>query len=311
MGKSLGRLALVLPPACIRPSRIERPTEIYGRLCLIQLYALQDEACTSMCLSDAIQHERIAVRRVRGSDCWLTGLRCDGRQGRAAGWTLDGAIVRVLEEKIASPASPVGLSRRPDGERLAQTAHVIARNQPMALVRRRLWRWNPVHIPQHSCTYLRSLDCSRKACWRRSLSRSAVISAHPEDQQCRLPGPTAVTPRAMDSFATPAINLELTQPAKALGSTMGLFQAGIEPCASVLHHTSDCPGKRFLAAPVTQRKNKRRLLQWRVTARDTRPVRVPGVALGREAMRQGEKSIRLFRVCGVPSRQFGSGGLDD
>lgn len=27
----------------------------------------------------------------------------------AAGWTSDGAIVQVLEEKIASPASPVGL----------------------------------------------------------------------------------------------------------------------------------------------------------------------------------------------------------
>lgn len=181
-----------------------RPTEIYCRLCLIQSYALQDEACTSMCLSDAIQRKRMAVRRVRGSDSWFTALRYDGRQGRAAGWTLDGAIVQVLQEKIASPASPVGLSL---SERLAQFAqivvHVIARNQPMTVVRfrRRLWRWNPVHIPQHSCTY--RLNCSRKACWRRSLSRSVVISAHPEDQQCRLPGPEAVTPRAMDSFATP------------------------------------------------------------------------------------------------------------
>lgn len=96
---------------------------------------------------------------------------------------------------------------------------------------------------------------------------------------------------------------------------MDLFQAGIPRalCFRIALHVRLSWKKVSGNARHTQRKNKRRLLQWRVTARATRPVRVPGVALGREAMRQGEKSssIRLFRVCGVPSRQLGSGGLDD
>lgn len=203
--------------------------------------------------SDAIQRERIAVRRVRGSDCWLTALRYDGRQaGKQArqssrvdfGWSHCAGIAR--KNCIASVSSGPVLQREWPRQRMSSPA---------------ISSWLLFDFdgdcgggtPSTFHSTLARIDeysnCSRKACWRRSPSRSVVISAHPEDQQCRLPGPEAVTPRA--TGRKHAVNLELTQPAKAQGSTMDLFQAGIELCASVLHHTSDCPGKRVLATPVT------------------------------------------------------------
>lgn len=138
--KSLG------PPACIHPSRIERPTEIDGRLCLIQVRAVQGEACTSMCLSDAIQHEHSRPAATRSRLPVLTGLRYGGSRVGFR-WSHCAGIGR--KNCIA------GVSSGPAKQRLAWTAHVIARNQLIlvAVLRRRLWRWNPVHIPQHSRTY--------------------------------------------------------------------------------------------------------------------------------------------------------------
>ncbi|KAL9476810.1 hypothetical protein ACSS6W_006651 [Trichoderma asperelloides] len=60
------------------------------------------------CHSSWTEQSRPASREV-GRLLVLSGLRYDGCAMTAAGWTSDGAIVQVLEEKIASPASPVGL----------------------------------------------------------------------------------------------------------------------------------------------------------------------------------------------------------
>ncbi|KAH8130984.1 hypothetical protein LI328DRAFT_127149 [Trichoderma asperelloides] len=81
-----------------------------------------------------------------------------------------------------------------------------------------------------------------------------------------------MTQRAMDSFCYAcrmsgkhAINPGSTQPMLGIG-TLPKMRALYAP----LHHTSDCPGRRFLATPVAHRgRNPRRLLQWRVTVRAT------------------------------------------
>lgn len=181
-----------------------RPTEIYGRLCLIQLYALQDEACTSMCLSDAIiQHERMAVLRVRGSDCWHSRryVTMAGKAEQQGGFGMEPLCSHGSGRKncIAGVSSgPVQTAKDFEtglGSRChrPQSAHGCCSNGDCG---------GGTH--PHSTTLLHvSTQLLEKACWRRSLSRSVRIFAHPEDQQCRLPGPEAVTPRAMDSFATP------------------------------------------------------------------------------------------------------------
>lgn len=156
-----------------------------------------------MCLPDAIvQHERAAVRRVRGSDCWHSRryVAMAGKAEQQGGFGME-------------PLCSIGSGRRklhrrrlqwacPDSERLAQAADVIARNQLMAVVRTATVEVEP---RLHSTILLHvSTQLLEKACCRRSLSRSVRIFTHPEDQQCRLPCPGAVTPRAMDSFATPS-----------------------------------------------------------------------------------------------------------
>lgn len=111
-----------------------RPTEIYGRLCLIQLYALQDEACTSMCLSDAIiQHERIAVRRVRGSDCWHSRryVTMAGKAEQQCGFGMEPLCSIGRKNCIAGVSSgPVQTAKTGPGSRChrPQSAHGCCSN---------------------------------------------------------------------------------------------------------------------------------------------------------------------------------------
>lgn len=166
---------MVSPPACIHPSRIERPTEIHGRLCLIQARAVQDQVCTSMCLSDAVQHGQIVVRRLRGIDCWSSQgyVTTAGQQGGLQTEPLCQYWKKKLHRRRLQWACPYSRCHRP------QSAHGCCSKATVEVEPR-----------PHSTRLLHVLNCTRKACWRRSLSRSVVISAHPEDQQCRLPGPT-------------------------------------------------------------------------------------------------------------------------
>jgi hypothetical protein len=178
-----------------------RPTEIYGRLCLIQVCAVRTKrALACACLMPfSMNNLPSGTYSTKNRLLVLQGyVTMAARQG---GLQMETSTVQILEEKIASPASPVGLPK--PVQRLTgpnsrchrpQSAHGCSTTVE-------------VEPRPHSTAFSHVLNCLRKACWRRSLSRSVVISVHPEDQQCRLPGPTAVTPRAMDSFAAATARL--------------------------------------------------------------------------------------------------------
>ncbi|RFU75602.1 hypothetical protein TARUN_6662 [Trichoderma arundinaceum] len=152
----------------------------------------------------------------------------------------------LLRSRVISIASLLGCllwaccTATPAG--LPAKADVIARNQLMAALRRRLWRWN--QSTSKPTKALHTFVCEKLVGADRP-PENLMISALPEDQQCRWPAPTFFQPRR-SGFTCCVISLqpgsELRTPLMRgidLGNAAGAWHwPEIGALCSVLHHRS-------------------------------------------------------------------------